>query len=143
MSGLPSPHTDIRLSRIKENVSVTKTLDWRAEQAVSYCIPIWLRDEQIRSNIARVKARITPHEGRREDTVAVACFGPSLKQTWEALRGYKYLISCSGSHKFLIERGIIPTWHVEVDPRDHKIALLGEPHRDALCLDAVIPEIRI
>jgi hypothetical protein len=68
--------------------------------------------------------------GERREPVAVVGFGPSLKDTWKTLKGFKYIISCSGSHKFLIEKGIIPTWHVEVDPRPHKVELLGEPHKD-------------
>src|SRR5690242_8066880 len=45
-------------------------------------------------------------------------------------------MSCSGAHKFLIERGVVPTYHVEVDPRQHKIALMGEPHKDVEYLAA-------
>jgi hypothetical protein len=39
-------------------------------------------------------------------------------------------MSCSGSHRFLIDHGITPTWHVEVDARSHKKQLLGDPHPD-------------
>ena len=35
-------------------------------------------------------------------------------------------MSCSGSHKFLREKCITPTWHVELDPRPHKIQLIGD-----------------
>ena len=107
-------------------------LDATQKQKTSYCIPLWLRDEQIKVNLARVTARITPYpEGQtRPEPVAVVCFGPSLADTWEQVREFKYVISCSGSHKFLVDRGIIPTWHVEVDPRKHKITLMGTPHPD-------------
>lgn len=104
-------------------------LDINQKVKVHYAIPTWLRDEQIRINISRVKDRIEPHD-KRPDPVAIVCFGPSLNDTWEQVRNYKYVISCSGSHKFLIERGIVPTWHVEVDPREHKTKLIGTPHAD-------------
>jgi hypothetical protein len=52
-----------------------------------------------------------------------------LHQTWEQIREFKYVMSCSGAHKFLVEHGIVPTWHVEVDPRKHKVGLLGEPQK--------------
>ena len=107
-----------------------KKLDSSAKQDVKYCIPLWLRDEQIALSIKRIKARIQPVKEKRSEAIAVVGFGPSLIDTWEQLIQFKYIISCSGAHKFLIERGIIPTWHVEVDPREHKTKLIGEPHKD-------------
>lgn len=107
-----------------------RRLDFNQKQEVSYCIPNWLRDEQIKLAVARVKGRIQPHYDRRDDPIAVVGFGPSLQDTWEQIKPFKYVITCSGSHRFLIDRGIIPNWHVEVDPRDHKIGLLGQPHPD-------------
>ncbi len=98
-------------------------------QKVEYCIPLWLRDEQIKAAIKRVSGRIQPGEPQI-DPVAVVCFGPSLIDTWEKIKEFKYIISCSGSHKFLVERGIIPTWHIEVDPRAHKVALIGQPQKE-------------
>ena len=103
----------------------TEKMEFSQTYGTKYCIPTWLRDEQVRIAIKKVPGRVVPYEGLREDPVAVVGFGPSLKATVEEVRGFKYIISCSGAHRFLIERGIIPTWHVEVDPRDHKIGLLG------------------
>ena len=110
-------------------------LDLTQKQEVSYCVPIWLRDEQIKQAIARPECgRLEPHQELRTDPCAIVCFGPSLNETWEKVRDFKYIFSCSGSHKFLLERGIVPTWHVEVDPRQHKVALLGPPHPDVTYL---------
>lgn len=108
-----------------------RQLDWTQKQDTTYAVPIWLRNEQIKHALKRVKGRIQPHP-ERPDKVAVVGFGPSLQDTWEQLKDFQYIITCSGSHKFLIERGIIPTWHVEVDPRAHKIGLLGEPHPNVI-----------
>lgn len=100
------------------------------KQDVTYAVPIWQRDMQIQNAISKIKERVTPIESRIEEPIAIVGFGPSLKKTWEKVKQFKYVISCSGAHKFLIERGIIPKYHVEVDPRDHKIKLIGEPHKD-------------
>jgi len=107
-----------------------KKLDINQKLDVSYCIPLWMRDEQIKQAIKRVKARIEPSYEKRKDSIAVVCFGPSLNDTWEEIKKFKYIITCSGAHKFLIDRGIIPTWHCEVDPRKHKTELIGKPHKD-------------
>ncbi len=104
-----------------------KLLDINAKQKVGYCIPNWLRDEQIRVNTAAVKGRIEPHYDKRTDPIALVNFGPSLQDTWEQIRAFRYVMTCSGAHKFLVERGIIPTHHADVDPRPHKVQLIGQP----------------
>jgi 2-polyprenyl-3-methyl-5-hydroxy-6-metoxy-1,4-benzoquinol methylase len=113
-----------------------KTLDIDAKQEVKYCIPEWLRDEQIALALKRPELGRIKHEEVRGESIAVVCYGPSLKNTWEEVKGFKYIITCSGAHKFLLERGIVPTWHVEVDPREHKVELLGKPHEDVVYLPA-------
>lgn len=105
-------------------------LDVNTKYEVKYCIDLWLRDEQIKLAIARTDKRIAYQDVLRPEPAAVVCFGPSLNDTWEKIKDFKYIFSCSGSHKFLIERGIIPTWHLEVDPRAHKVKLIGPPHKD-------------
>jgi len=106
----------------------TRKLEIDKKLDVSYCIPLWLRDEQMAVNIANVKGRLEPQYDKRTDEIAIVCFGPSLNDTWEEIKHFKYIMTTSGAHKFLLERGIVPTWQVEVDPRKHKLALLGTPH---------------
>jgi hypothetical protein len=60
----------------------------------------------------------------------VVNFGPSLNDTWEEIKKFKYTITCSGAHKFLMDHGIVPSFHIDVDPRPHKAALIGQPHKD-------------
>lgn len=105
-------------------------LDHTQPQQVSYCVPLPVRDAQIRLNTGRVHGRLEPCTSFIDEPIAVVGYGPSLNETWEQVRAFRYVISTSGAHKFLIERGIVPTWHVDVDPRKHKIALIGEPHHD-------------
>jgi len=109
---------------------------------LKYCIPLWIRDEQIRHSINRIKGRIEPVWDKRDDKIALVAFGPSLNDTWEQIKNFKYVMTCSGSHKFLIDHGIIPTHHLEVDPRVHKIELLGVPNKETeyLIASACHPE---
>lgn len=109
-------------------------LNWQEKQNVTYAVPTWLRDQQILHAMGRVAKRIEPQQNPRPEPVAIVGFGPSLADTWEQVRGFQCVISCSGSHKFLVERGITPTWHIEVDPRKHKVALIGQPQKDTTYL---------
>lgn len=99
-----------------------------------YCIPLWLRDVQVRMAIAKVAGRVPHCEEKNPEPIAIVGYGPSLQQTWEKLRDFKVIITTSGAHKFLIEKGIIPTFHVDVDPRAHKVAMLGPIHKDVTYL---------
>lgn len=96
---------------------------------IKYAVETWVRDAQIAYSSNKIKARLIPNENRIEEPIAVVGYGPSLKYTWEKIKEFKIIITSSGAHKFLIDRGIIPTYHVEVDPRKHKIKLLGQPHK--------------
>jgi FkbM family methyltransferase len=97
----------------------------------TYCIPAWLRDEQIRIAIRKVADRVTPIEEIRSEPIAVVGFGPSLQETWEEIKQYPYVMTCSGAHPFLLSKGIIPNWHVAVDPLPkNTVQLIGPPHPD-------------
>jgi hypothetical protein len=58
----------------------------------------------------------------KEGHLTLACYGPSLKHTYRDMTGP--VMSVSGAHDWLIERGRIPTYHVEADPRPHKAGML-------------------
>ncbi len=103
-----------------------KVLDFDAKHDVQYCIPLWMRDLQVAEAITRVSERIDAGP-LRDEPIACVSYGPSLNDTWEQIKGFRYVMSCSGAHRFLVDRGITPTWHIEVDPRPHKAALMGEP----------------
>ena len=104
-------------------------LDFEKKIKTSYCIDLDTRDRQVIEGLARVKGRLKAHKDRNKtEHIAVVCYGPSLEQTWEQLRNFKHIITCSGAHKFLLDHGIVPTWHCEVDPRKHKAELIGDPH---------------
>jgi Protein of unknown function DUF115 len=72
---------------------------------------------------------IAPHDRR----CVLVCSGPSLRQTYHHIRLEKKLygatiVTVSGAHNFLIERGIIPDIHMDVDPREHKGFFTKTPH---------------
>lgn len=109
------------------------SLDIHQSYKTQYCIPIWLRDQQISYAIKRISKRIAPSD-KRDDAMAVVCFGPSLNDTWEKVREFRHIITGSGSHKFLVDKGFSPeqfdSWtHCEVDPREHKVKLIGTPQK--------------
>jgi uncharacterized Rossmann fold enzyme len=54
--------------------------------------------------------------------LTIACYGPSLTDTWRDMR--QPILSVSGAHDWLIRKGVIPRYHVEVDPRPHKAKML-------------------
>jgi FkbM family methyltransferase len=115
-----------------------QVLDINQKQNTQYAIPLWLRDEQIKSALARPNlGRIEPVTELRGEPCAVVGYGPSLKQTWEQIKAYKWVFSCSGAHRLLIDSGIIPTWHVAVDPLPKfTVSLIGEPHTEVTYLIA-------
>jgi len=115
----------------------------KAELKVAYCIESWLRDEQIKLNCAKYPNRIQAQPLKNE-LIAIVCFGPSLNDTWTEIKKFKYVMSCSGSHKYLKEKGITPNYHVEVDPRAHKIKLIGDdisPETEFLMASCVHPKV--
>lgn len=107
------------------------TLDWRAKQPVKYAVPLWQRDENIRKNTAAVPDRIAAVDDPRPEPCAVVGYGPSLRETWEEIRRFEYIVACSGATRFLVDRGIVPQWHVAVDPLPgNTVRLIGAPHPD-------------
>lgn len=64
----------------------------------------------------------------RDARVAIVGYGPSLLDTWEELRDFDGAIwTTSKAHDFLVEREIHPTFHTDVDFREHKIGFLCRP----------------
>jgi hypothetical protein len=85
----------------------------------------------IAENSERIKGRIKIEKGEPSyEPVAIVGFGPSLRETWEQIKDFKIIYTCSGAHRFLVDRGIIPTFHVDSDPRAYKADILGNPHQD-------------
>ncbi len=58
-------------------------------------------------------------------TLTLACYGPSLEETWQDIQ--HPIMSMSGATRFLADKGIIADYHIDMDPRAHKIQHLTPP----------------
>src|SRR5690242_14390519 len=88
-----------------------------------------IRDEDkkaISENSARISKRLA-QEPLKSEPIAIVGYGPSLQDTWPLIKNFKAIMTTSGAHNFLIERGITPTYHVDCDPRPHKAKFTEKP----------------
>ena len=94
------------------------------------------RFEHTKINCLKVKKRLPPPPKDLRDTKAIiVCYGPSLNDTWPTLLSeMKFdggdLFSVSGAHDYLARRDVVPKYHVECDPREHKVKNLTRMHQD-------------
>src|SRR3990167_5610266 len=86
--------------------------------------------QQIIDNCKRVPGRLELHPEPRDEPIAIVGYGPSLKEYWQELRKFPVIMSTSGAHKFLLDRDIIPTYHVDVDFRARKAVHTKPAHPD-------------
>jgi len=80
--------------------------------------------------------KLTPTEIDDSKVLNVVCYGPSLEDTWREVK--KPFITVSGAHDFMIERGMIPDYHTDMDPRKHKLKHILKPHKDVTYLMASV-----
>lgn len=77
-------------------------------------------------------------------TAIIVCYGPSLQKTWGSIKEQDGdIVSVSGAHDFLLERGIVPKYHIECDPRPHKADNIkaGHPDVEYLLSSVVHPRV--
>lgn len=113
------------------SIEIKGKLNFSEKHKTTYCIDSYIRDVQILTNVKKVKERIK-QEDLKKESIAIVGYGGSLNDTWEEIKNFKNIFTCSGAHKFLLDKGFKPTdfkrWlHNDLDPRPHKITLLGEP----------------
>ena len=92
----------------------------------------------IEDNRKLVQKRLQVNSEIIDEPIALVGYGPTLKKWWKQLHDYKYIMSMSGSHKFLVERDIIPTYHAEIDFRPRKSVHTNPAHPDIIYLLASI-----
>lgn len=98
------------------------------------------RIAHVTANAAMFPARLQiaePHDR----VISIACYGPSLADTWQSLTGD--VLSIAGSHHFLLDRCIVPEYHVECDPRDDKMPFFERAHPDTTFLMASVCHPRL
>ncbi|HXF89591.1 MAG TPA: 6-hydroxymethylpterin diphosphokinase MptE-like protein [Xanthobacteraceae bacterium] len=91
------------------------------------------RWRQIEAAMARISKRIEPRPAHDRRGI-VACYGPSLRDTIASLKAELAeaeadVASVSGAHDFLLAHGVVPTYHVECDPRNHKADNIAAGHQ--------------
>lgn len=62
----------------------------------------------------------------RDGWLHLAGYGPSLADTWKHIDGP--CMTMSGAHDYLLDRGIKPAWHTDMDPRPHKVQMVTPTH---------------
>lgn len=67
---------------------------------------------------------------------SIVCYGPSLADTWKLIK--RPIVTVSGAHDYLVRRGIVPDFHVDCDPREHKARMLQNPQTKTIYLMATV-----
>jgi hypothetical protein len=83
------------------------------------------RHEQMAEALKHGFPRIQAGEIEDGRSISIACYGPSLADTWRNITGP--IISVSGALHYLAERGVVPEYHVDMDPRPHKVRHITPP----------------
>lgn len=83
------------------------------------------RRQNMLSAIARNLPRLEQVPIQEGKTLHVACYGPSLQDTWQDIQ--HPCISMSGATRFLADRGFVPDYHIDMDPRPYKVQQITPP----------------
>lgn len=83
------------------------------------------RHEQMRQAMLTGYPRLQPVPIEDGRSISIACYGPSLADTWQDIT--RPILSVSGALHFLSEKGVIPDYHLDCDPRPHKIKHIDPP----------------
>lgn len=88
------------------------------------------RVARVRQNILAFNCpRLPEHNPAIKLRVVTVCgYGPSLAETWGNVIGP--VMTTSGAHDYMLSKGVVPKYHVELDPRVHKSWMLEHPHKD-------------
>lgn len=98
--------------------------------------------DAVLKNVEANAARELPVIGYKR--AAIVGGGPSLQDYIEELRDYDGVIfAVNGTHDYLIERGIIPDYHVVMDARPGNVSFFTKPRKDVhyLIASQCAPEI--
>lgn len=98
------------------------------------CLDESVRQEQMRVCLRQQLPQLWPQPMDETATLHVACYGPSLADTWRDLG--RPLLSMSGATDFLIARGLVPNYHLSTDPRTTALPHILSPHPDVQYLMA-------
>lgn len=90
-------------------------------------------------SIALGLAQIKPYQ-EQETKVLIVAGGPSLKDYIEEIKekredGYK-LVTVNGTHNLMLEHGLTPSAHIQLDAREENAEFVKTPHKDCKYLIA-------
>lgn len=78
------------------------------------------------------------HVSEHDGTALIVGGGPSLADTLPSLRFHKNrggkIFALNGVHDWLIDRGIVPDYHVILDARQDNVCFVKKPHKDCTYL---------
>jgi len=85
----------------------------------------------LQNRAVNVESGLPPMDTDRslKGRIAIVGYGPSLLATWERLREFDTIWTVSKAHDFLVERGIVPTYHMDLDTRPHKAEFMTMPQK--------------
>lgn len=114
---------------MKQIIDLTQTNIDDVVTEVKYCVEKDVHNLHIAKSIAAGYPPIpVANNGEiKKESIAIVCSGPSLAQSWEQVRMCTHVLTCSGAHDYMIEREIIPHFHMETDPRPHKAVFTRKP----------------
>lgn len=88
-------------------------------------VDVETRRQNMLAAISRNLQRLDQRPIDENAVMHVACYGPSLADTWQDIK--HPCISMSGATRFLADRGFVPDYHIDMDPRAHKIKQITPP----------------
>lgn len=98
--------------------------------AVPHVVRNWQMQQALEQRLEHLQRRCSP----KESPLSIVGYGPSILETWKDI-SYP-VMSLSGAHDFLIERGVVPDWHADCDPRQHKASFVRYPRWETTYLMA-------
>lgn len=92
---------------------------------MNLAVPHVVRAHNMQVCLERGIPRLPRAWPEREGWLSIVGFGPSLLTTWYGIVGD--ILTISGAHDFLISRRLMPTYHLDCDPRIHKSHFVAHP----------------
>lgn len=93
--------------------------------ALVAAVNIEQRQAQMLHAIAQGFPRFRPTPIDERASLTIACYGPSLADTYQSMT--RPILSMSGATRFLADRGVVPEFHIDMDPRAHKTKFIDPP----------------
>lgn len=97
----------------------------RVPYKLEAAICVEARHKQMGDAVRKGIKRLQPVPIVEGQSLTIACYGPSLADTWQDIK--HPIITVSGALHYLAERGILPDYHLDVDPRPHKVKHILPP----------------